>query len=83
MPRRPRLLAAPEYACPVAMWKFAIPVAIGSVAGGVAAFLARKAVHREPDLTQAAVAAVAHAAIFWAVGGTAWVLLSRKPNGYL
>lgn len=78
---RPRLLAAPTHACPVAIWKFAIPVALGSVAGGAAAFLIRRAVHREPDLTQAAAATIAHAVMFWLVGGTAWVLLSRRPNG--
>ncbi len=67
----------------MAIWKFIVPVALGSIAGAGASMLVRKVVHREHDITQAAAAVVAHSVVFWLVGGTAWVLLSRKPNGFL
>lgn len=65
---------------PVALWRFAIPVALGTIAGGTASFVVRRAMHEDRDLTRDAVAAIAHTIGFWLVGGLSWVWLAKRPD---
>jgi len=78
MPRH--LIAAPETACAVNIWDFALPVAFGSMAGFVAGIGARKLMDGERTATKDALAHVAHAAAFWLVGGLTFVLRQRRPH---
>jgi hypothetical protein len=74
------LIAAPEAACAVNIWDFALPVALGSIAGLVAGMGARKLMDGEHSATKDAIAHVAHAVGFWMVGGITFVLRQRRPH---
>lgn len=79
MPRQ--YLSAPVHACPVSFWDFALPVTVGSIAGGAAGFVARRTLlKREPPATRATAALVTQAAVFWIVAGSVWILRTRRPH---
>ncbi len=75
---QPRAIQLAESgACDVNFWDFALPVALGSLAGLCASIGTRRLMQEERPRTQEAGAAVAHAVAFWAFGGMTFVLRSR------
>ncbi len=72
-------LSAPG-TCDVQFWDFALPVALGSMAGLGAAVGARALMRDEKPGTQAAAASVANAVAFWLVGGLTFVMRQRRRH---
>lgn len=66
--------------CDVRFLDFALPVALGSLAGLGADYTARKLLSGDPKGTQDAGAAVARAIAFWTFGGLTFVLRQRHRH---
>jgi hypothetical protein len=68
-----------EVECPIQFWKFAVPIAAGSLSAGVMSLLISKGFEGAHPSTITAARAVTRVGFFWLVGGLTWAALNRNP----
>lgn len=66
---------------PVPLWKFVVPVTVGSAVGAGFAWAARNALDSEHPQTQKTAGAFAHMVGFWLAAGLTWIVLERQSDG--